>query len=136
MAQSWIKTKSDQWFGKHHCILCGGISATSGKCCNFYSHLSLKTVFSALTLLENCYIMNNSSPIQHIYPAWKRILTIGQIMKARKLHKTQLHYCLLNWEIFGGAVLANIPKPIFAISPMNWGKSSSTARATFKNLNF
>ena len=93
-------------------------------------------MFPALTLPENCSIMKTSFPIQHIYPAWKRILTIWQIMKGRELHKSQLHYCLVNWEKFGSTVLANIPKSIFAISSMNWGKWRSTARATFKNLNF
>ena len=34
----------------------GGDSATPRKFCNFYSHLSLETVFPALKVIENCYI--------------------------------------------------------------------------------
>ena len=35
---------------------------------NFYPHLSLKTVFPSLNLLQNCQIMNIGCPSQHIYP--------------------------------------------------------------------
>ena len=34
---------------------------TPGKFCNFYSHLWLQTVFSALKLTQNCYINMNIS---------------------------------------------------------------------------
>ena len=44
----------------------GGNSATPRKLCNFYPRLSLETVFPALKLPQNCYIMNIGSPTHHI----------------------------------------------------------------------
>ena len=51
---------------------------------NFYPHLRLQTVFPAINLPQNCYIMTIASPTRHIYPAWKAILTIRQNTKARE----------------------------------------------------
>ena len=62
----------------------GGSSPTPGKLCNFYPHLRLQIVSSALNLPQNCYIMTIASSTQHIYPVWKTILTTWQNIKARK----------------------------------------------------
>ena len=66
--------------------------------CNFYSHLSLQTVFPAIKLPQNCIILNIAFPTHHIYPVWMTILTIWKNMKAWELPKSQFPNCLLNWE--------------------------------------
>ena len=77
---------------KNSCAVWGGCSSGNpGKFHNFYPHLSLQTLFPALTMPQNCYIVTTGSLTQHIYPAWKTILTIWQNMKAReKIPITQL----------------------------------------------
>ena len=107
----------------------GGSSATLGKFCNFYPHLSLQTAFPTLNLPQNCYIMATGSLFQHIYPARKTIVTICQNMKARE--KSQFPNCSVNWEKRG-----SISKSQFSISSMNWEKIIIPARTTFKNPNF
>ena len=46
--------------------------------------LWLQIVFPALNLPQNCRIMIIASSTEHIYPAWKTILTIWQNIKARE----------------------------------------------------
>ena len=59
------------WFQNQLGVWGAGSGTTPRKSCNFYPHLTLKTVFPALKLPQNCYMMNIESnfPTQHIYPA-------------------------------------------------------------------
>ena len=59
------------WFQNQLGVCCAGSGITPRKSCNFYLHLSLKTVLPALKLPQNCYIMNiePNFPTQHIYSA-------------------------------------------------------------------
>ena len=84
------------WFIPENSWYCDS-SATSRK---FYPHLSLETVFPALKVTKNYYIINIGSSSHHIYPAWTTILTICQNMKTRELSKSQSPNCLVNWEIY------------------------------------
>ena len=63
-------------------------------------------MFSALKLSQNCLIMHIIRfPTNHIYLAWKAILTIWQNVKARKLQKSQFPNFLVNWGILGSTKL-------------------------------
>ena len=79
----------------------GGGSATPGKPCSFYSYLSLETVFSALKLTQNYFIINIGCPVHHVYPVGKIIFTMWQNMKVRELQKSQSTNLLVNWEKCG-----------------------------------
>ena len=72
----------------------GGSSGDPGKPCSFYPYLSLGTVFSALKVPQNWFIMNIGSPTHRIYLAYKIIFTIWQNVKARELQKSQIPTCL------------------------------------------
>ena len=79
---------------------------------------------------QNCYIVTIGSLTQHIYPAWKTILTIWQNMKAKeKIPITQL----LSEP---GKTLKYSKIPIFNLF-MNWEKLGSTAHVkspTFESI--
>ena len=85
-------------------FLGGSSSATPMKLCILYSYLSLETLFPALKLPQNCFITNIGSPTHQIYPAWKKILTIWQNIKARELQKSQFPNYLVNCKILGSTV--------------------------------
>ena len=108
LGRLWVKraVREQVWFVPENSwvVWLGGCSASPGKLCNFYPHLSLITVFPALKVPQNYYIMTSGSSTQHIYPAWKAILTIWQNMKASEFQKSQFPSCVVNWEKLGSTV--------------------------------